>query len=658
MSYLSIKNLNKYYKITNQPDFHVLKSIDLDLDKGELVSIIGESGSGKSTLMNVIGGLDSDFSGDVVVGGDNIANFSQKDMVLYHKKKVGFVFQSFNLVSHLSVLENVSLAMTLSNVSKKIRQERAKELLEVLGLKEQLHKKPNQLSGGQKQRVAIARALINDPDVIIADEPTGALDSETTEQVLDILESIAADGKLVIMVTHSSRVAQRSNRVITIADGQIKKDETFERHFKKRFHVAAKADQTVKQLSLFSAIKLALLNMKEKLSRNILIALGSSIGIMSVVLMLSLGKGVNDYLNDQMQKNVNPTIAEAQMPVETSTSNGDDEQPDLAGPTSKPFAQSDLDKLATIDHVTEVSKAYSNFSFGGSALTYDDQSYSFMNFSTISAIISPNDIVAGEMPDDQTIMINQSLAEKINQDDPDSLVGQTVSMVLTVDTKQITGDFKISGIYNPNGPSAGIAGALDSVQFTYDHLKKLYEDNGLELEPNAAYLVVDDRQHTDQVKQDIKSLGYSGGDADILADTFSQMIDIFTYVLTGVAAISLVVSAIMILTVMYISVVERTQEIGVMKAIGARKKDIRRIFVSEAFLIGLFGGLIGIGVALLLTVIGNNLIMDLFDTTILHPTLAYLLFGIGISIFISMIASLIPAYSASRLDPVDALRHD
>ena len=191
MSVLSLNNVKKSYKLGDGSEFPVLKGINVSFDKGELVSIIGESGSGKSTLMNIIGGLDSKFEGEVLVDGKNIGAFTEKELDIYRKNKIGFIFQSFNLVPHLTILDNVALALTLSNVKRSEQVERAKEMLEKVGLKDHIHKKPNQLSGGQMQRVAIARALINDPEMIVADEPTGSLDSQTTQQILDIITQIA-----------------------------------------------------------------------------------------------------------------------------------------------------------------------------------------------------------------------------------------------------------------------------------------------------------------------------------------------------------------------------------------------------------------------------------------------------------------------------------
>ena len=221
MNEIEIKHIYKNYPVGNKEHFTALSDINLSFKKGELVSIIGESGSGKSTLMNLIGGLDSQFEGDIIVDGMNLRGQPDKVLDKYRKNKVGFVFQSFNLIPHLSILDNVTIALTLSNVPEKVKVEKATALLARLGLEKMLKRKPNQLSGGQKQRVAIARALINDPDIILADEPTGALDSGTTAQILEILKEIADDGKLVIMVTHSEKVAAISSRVVEISDGKI-----------------------------------------------------------------------------------------------------------------------------------------------------------------------------------------------------------------------------------------------------------------------------------------------------------------------------------------------------------------------------------------------------------------------------------------------------
>ena len=673
MAFVELKNLNKYYPISGSEDFQALKDVNLSLDKGELVSIVGESGSGKSTLMNLLGGLDSQFSGEITIDGQNMSTFKEKDFVNYHKEKIGFVFQSFNLVSHLSVLDNVTLAMTLSNVDKKTRVARAREVLKQLGLDDQYKKKPSQLSGGQKQRVAIARSLVNDPDIIIADEPTGALDSQTTDQVLDIIQDIAKTGKLVIMVTHSEKVAARSTRVVTIDDGKIigdihqgeiaLHDNAFELQQKSKS----------KNLTFFAAIRLALLNMKEKLARNILIALGGSIGIMSIIVMLSLGEGVNDYLTETMNANVNPLVSEVRMPIVMETNNSENTDSSMmimtpagaeipagsapsgppAGVTqSDPFGEEDLEKLRNIPHVAEVNLAYSSLTIGSDNVIYEGEKYAFMNFGTTSGMTDSN-ILYGAFPEAGEILITEGVANQM-AGTAEEAIGKEVTVDVTIDGESLEKNYVISGIY-----SAGQAiGAFESVYMSSESFETLTAENNLEVEPNVVYLVSDDPENTQAIKDEVAALGYRGSSADALASTFTQMLDIFTYILSGVAGISLFVSAIMILTVLYISVVERTQEIGVIKAIGGRKKDIRRIFVSESFLIGLFSGILGVGIAYLITVVGNIVVENLFDTAILNMTPAFAVFGIVTSVIISMVAGLMPAQKAARLDPVEALRHD
>lgn len=650
MSVMELKKVNKSYKISGGETFQALKDINLSFEKGELVSIIGESGSGKSTLMNLMGGLDSDFQGEILVDGENIRDYSEKNLVEYHKEKVGFVFQSFNLISHLSVLDNVTLAMTLSNVSKSDREKRAKEILGVVGLQDQLHKKPDAISGGQKQRVAIARALVNDPDIIIADEPTGALDSETTNQVLEMIKEIAENGKLVIMVTHSEKVAAYSSRVVTIDDGRVINDQ-----MGKALTVTDNKYKTAKpnrnkNLSLLGSAKLALLNMKEKLSRNILIALGGSIGIMSVILMLSLGSGVNSYLTDTMNSQVNPLVSEVHMPDEETGNETDINELQNQNPllsSSASFETENIDELAGIEHVESVEEGFTNFSIGTNKATYNENSGQFMSVTTISSMITSADIAEGGLPEEGEVMITKNMADTLGED----LVGKEIQINTIVNEKPLDLTMTVSGIY-------GIESGLDTIYLNYEDLKNALEEAGGELNPNIAYLVSDDAASTDAIKAKVEDLGYKGSSTEAIAETFSQMLDVFTYVLAGVAGISLVVSAIMILTVLYISVVERTKEIGVIKAIGGRKKDIRRIFVSESFLIGLFSGMFGVGIAWGLSLIANAASTHYFDVSIIDLTPMYAVSGIVLSIIISMIAGLMPASKAAKLDPVESLRRD
>ncbi|MCY3034058.1 MULTISPECIES: ABC transporter ATP-binding protein/permease [Aerococcus] len=453
MAILSLNAVNKYYSLANGDRFQALKDINLDFEAGELVAIVGESGSGKSTLMNLIGGLDTDFTGEIRVEGENIADFKERDLVNYHKDKIGFVFQNFNLISHLSVLENVALAMNLSNISKGKREKQARAVLEQLGLGQQVHKRPNQLSGGQKQRVAIARALVNNPEIIIADEPTGALDSQTADAVLDIFKEIAASGKLVLIVTHSQAVAGIASRLVRIGDGEIVADERVNENQRalanyqgmRQLPQVEKASSNA--FSFWSAIQLALKNMRAKWSRNLLIAFGFSVGIMSIILMLALGSGVNNYLTDTMESQVNPQVTEVRMPMNnpemqaTEERNRSKEGQNLPQTTISPdfqdpaFEQENIEELGAISGVEALEVGYTNFSLGTDYLKKEDPTYPFMNLQTISSLITPANLPEGHLPEQGEILVSRGIADKLAEDTGQSAIGQKLSLKLTLKQK-------------------------------------------------------------------------------------------------------------------------------------------------------------------------------------------------------------------------------
>ena len=295
---LKLTNITKTY-LSGPNEVQALKGINVEFRKNEFVAILGHSGCGKTTLLNIIGGLDRYTTGDLKIKGKSTKEFKDRDWDTYRNHSVGFVFQSYNLITHQTVLANVELALTLSGISKEERKQRAKQVLKKVGLEDQMNKKPNQLSGGQMQRVAIARALINDPEILLADEPTGALDSATSVQIMDLLQEIAED-RLVIMVTHNPELADKyATRVIKLLDGKItddtdpyqEKDETYEEKYKgKKTH-----------MSFFTALSLSLNNLMTKKGRTLLTAFAGSIGIIGIALILSLSHGVQNYI-DKVQE--------------------------------------------------------------------------------------------------------------------------------------------------------------------------------------------------------------------------------------------------------------------------------------------------------------------------------------------------------------------
>ena len=292
---LQLKNITKTY-ITGNEKIEALKGIDIEFRKSEFVSILGQSGCGKTTLLNIIGGLDRYTSGDLIINGKSTKDFKDRDWDAYRNYSIGFVFQNYNLITHQTVLSNVELALTISGVSRKEKRNRAIKALEEVGLKDKINKKPNQLSGGQMQRVAIARALVNNPDIILADEPTGALDTKTSEQVMDILKEISKD-KLIIMVTHNAELAEKySTRIIRILDGKITDDSNPYKIEENNALMPASVNRRT-SMKFFTAFRLSLNNLMTKKGRTILTSFAGSIGIIGIALILSLSSGVQNYIN-------------------------------------------------------------------------------------------------------------------------------------------------------------------------------------------------------------------------------------------------------------------------------------------------------------------------------------------------------------------------
>ena len=327
---LQLKNITKDY-LSGDMKVQALKGIDLEFRKSEFVSILGQSGCGKTTLLNIIGGLDRYTDGDLIINGKSTKQFKDKDWDAYRNYSVGFVFQNYNLIPHQTVLSNVELALTLSGVSKKERKQKAIKALEKVGLKDQIHKKPNQMSGGQMQRVAIARALVNDPDIILADEPTGALDTKTSVQIMDLLKEISKD-KLIIMVTHNAELANEySTRIVELKDGQIINDTNPAKEENKKAKTNVKTKKV--GMSMKTALSLSLNNLLTKKGRTILTAFAGSIGIIGIALILSLSHGIQNYIDKTEQETLSsyPLVMEKETVdmskmIESMAGNAEDEE--------------------------------------------------------------------------------------------------------------------------------------------------------------------------------------------------------------------------------------------------------------------------------------------------------------------------------------------
>lgn len=633
MAFMELKAIRKAYKLADGTEFPVLKGISLDFDRGEFVSILGESGGGKTTLMNIIGGLDNHYEGDVVVGGQSLKKMNEKQLDNYRRKTIGFVFQNFNLVSHLTILENVMISLEMTDMPHKEQVKVATELLQRLGLGDHLHKHPNQLSGGQKQRVAIARALASNPDIIIADEPTGALDSGNSKEIMEILRDIAKDGKLVICVTHSHEVAEFGTRIVHMEDGKVKEDERLREPYSEP---SEKTETKTKHLSFEANVKMALQHMRYNLGRNILIIVGAAIGIVSVLLMLALGKGVQGYINSQVTDQINPMSIQVTKKVKS--------QSDVVDMTD-----ANIKKLSDIKHVKSTEKGYY---LQAAQVNYGGKNTNLNMLQTQNKTILPKDLASGKAANGENEIVITKAAAKALDKNYKNMIGKTVTMyVNTMDDKKqpvvLKKDLKVTGI------------ATSQPYVSYQTMENIFKTQNVKLKPNFVTVNVDQLANVKGVQAKIrqdKQFQITGFGA--ILDTLNIYVQLAFYVLAGIAGISLLVSAIMIIVVLYISVSERTQEIGILRALGVRKADIRTLFFTESFLIGLFSSLLGVLVVWLMSLGINHAAYGFIKYNIVQLTGGQILFGILVSIFISIIAAIAPAGRAAKLDPVEALSHD
>ncbi|KZT95822.1 ABC transporter ATP-binding and permeaseprotein [Lactiplantibacillus plantarum] len=664
MSFLELHDIRKAYTLNHQENV-ILKGINLNFERGEFISILGESGGGKSTLMNIIGGLDHHYDGDVLLDGQSLRSMNVRQMDRYRRETIGFIFQNFNLVSYLTVLDNVMLSLKMTKTSHAQQVQQAQDLLKRVGLEQQTHQYPNELSGGQKQRVAIARALASDPDIIIADEPTGALDSENTQEVMDILYSIAAEGKLVITVTHSQEVADYGTRIVHLDDGQIH-DELV---IGAPFDVVDKQPTRYRTLGFWQMFRMSMQHMRRMWLRYLLIIFGSSIGISSIVVMLGLGSGIQNYMNHQITSQVNPTavqvskktgkVSTAARKKATSAAayKAAVNQEQVTAAKNAEVTTANVKQLAAIKHVKSAKLGY----YTSTQASYKKTTVT-ASLQTDNPTILSKTIKDGSRPENGQVLIGRKLAKK--------MVGkknyqQALNKKLTV--KLATVNRKNQSVtVSQTLTVSGITGSDDtSVVVLPQTVKKMLTAKNVAYRPNFAIVQIDKLANVKQVEHQIKAIkgtnkkqqyNYTGiGD---LIDSLNTYIRLATNVLTGVAGIALLVSAIMIIVVLYVSVSERTREIGVLRALGARKRDISHLFFAEALTIGVLAAVMGLLFGEGWQFLGNMAIYSLIKYPIVRISGAAMLGGITVSVVISLLAALAPAHMAARLDPVESLSHE
>ena len=770
---LQLKNIIKKYK-TGGNEVEVLKSVNISFRESEFVSILGASGSGKTTLLNIIGGVDKYSSGDMLLLGRSTTEFKDRDWDSYRNGTIGFVFQSYNLISHLSVLENVKLALSISGESNKENYAKAKKVLEDVGLGDHINKKPNQLSGGQMQRVAIARALVTEPKIILADEPTGALDSKTSVQIMELIKEISKE-KLVIMVTHNPELAKTySDRIVRLRDGEVIEDTN------PFVEETSNSDYSLKKtaMAFSSAIKSSFKNLLTKKFRTLMTIIASSIGIISIGLVLAISSGMDKYIQTMQNENLSnmPIMINAnQINFGLSTEDDSSEQ-DAKGNELVPKSRRDVhrnlytaDALGTgetfINYIQNKAKDYyssidfvkgyqvmalkKNAKGDVSAVKGDQKSFRGESIFGVlpedkNMILKQYEVVKSsesnfEYPKGNELVLFTAYNNEIDKDTLralgfdenskvkyDDILGKEFSIVdnnsyykkiadrfipAETDDKMYDAGIKVKvvailkakdNVTNPNftlgytrelqktmldkevKSDIVVAQQADKTKniitgekMDADTAEQVLAILGADVAPSSINIYPKTFADRDKIAEVINDFNkkvsekYGANSADYhkysityadmakqMTSIMSQMINTISLILTAFAGISLIVSSIMIGILTYVSVVERTKEIGILRAIGARKKDITRIFIAEAGLIGFASGAIGVLVAMGLAIsisssIANALKIESFSANLDVKAIVGLIL---LSLVLTLIASIIPSRMAAKKDPVEALR--
>ena len=758
---LKLENITKIYEGKNFKQI-ALNDVTLAFRNNEFVSILGPSGSGKTTLLNIIGGLDKYTYGNLIIDGVSTRKYKERDWNNYRSKKVGFIFQSYNLINHQTVLSNVLLSLNIAGKPKKESIKLAKKVLKDVGLENYIKKKPKELSGGQMQRVAIARALVTNPDIILCDEPTGALDSQTSIQIMELLKEISKE-KLVIMVTHNVTLANKySDRVIALNDGVITYDTS---PYEVENYSLKKIKNKRKTMNKFTSLSLSFNNLLTKKSRTLLTSFAGSIGIIGIALVLSLSKGTQKYIN-KIEKNTFSKYPISIMESYIDYQNMFDKEKesckkgsicsinDLSNNVVNDNKINSMSKFSNIlkqnyeninNYTLDINYNYNiNLNIYKDNKMIENSSLYFKEFfNNNSPLLKEYTLIYGKLPEKyneivivtdengklplslmKTLFINEDidLSKTINIsyekiiDSKFKLVSETSYYIYENDTWQYIKNnkdkindildksinLKITGILKLNkdaviSESGFIGYSKKLINYLNDEVnssnikKSILENKDINPLTNNLYdenmtyeMLLDSISINDKnpIKIDIYPKDYKSKEKiesiikkyneensndkvyytdylKVFINSITSLIKMITYVLTAFIGVSLIVSSIMISIITYISVLERTKEIGILRSLGASKKDIKNIFKAETIIIGTISGFIGVGVTLLLNKVIDKVIYNLMGIShITYLPWNYIFYLILISIVLCLISGLVPAKIASKKDPVISLRSE
>jgi len=649
---MQVNGLIKEFRAGEQI-IRVLHGIDLSIYQGEMVAIIGQSGSGKSTLMNILGCLDKASAGDYQIFGKSVSRLDADELAKLRRDHFGFIFQRYHLLGDINAEGNVAVPAVYAGMDNQARSDRAKKLLTDLGLGDKTGNRPSQLSGGQQQRVSIARALMNGGDIILADEPTGALDSKSGADVMQILRDLNDAGHTIIMVTHDPSIAEQADRVIEIKDGLIIKDyltgqqksakaapaPVLSRHQKSAF--GSFIDR------LLEAFKMSLLAMRAHKMRTLLTMLGIIIGIASVVSVVGLGKGSQaQILNDISSLGTNTITVNDGYPFGDPRRQYND----------KNLTPQDAQAVADQPYIVSVSPQLSS----NTNIRYRniEEAASVSGVGQDYLAVSGETLVQGQGFDEQSILrrtqdiiIDDNAKTTFFSDNPNPigevlLIGSVPGRVIGVLAPNNSGFARNSDTPTIYMPYTTMMSRIKGTSYIESFIALIDNNISSSAAESAIKTLIESRHGTDDFR--IRN-------SDSIRQTIEATTSTMTLLISSIAIISLIVGGIGVMNIMLVSVTERTNEIGVRMAVGARQSDIMQQFLIEAILVCILGGLLGIGLAYAIGELINRVAGDSFQV-IYSPT--SIIAAFLCSTLIGVVFGFLPARNAARLDPVDALSRD
>ncbi len=643
MKIVELKKINKFFG-SGDNRVHVLKDVDFSIDKGDFVAIIGQSGSGKSTLMNIIGCLDVPTTGSYQINGVEVGQMQKDQLADLRCKTFGFIFQRYNLLSTLSADENAALPAIYLGLNAQDRKVRAIELLKKLDLGEKLRNKPNELSGGQQQRVSIARALMNGGEIILADEPTGALDSKSGERVMEIIKNLHEQGHTIILVTHDSHIAQQASRIIEIKDGRIvadtRKNSVFN-ELKDKIQNIRRSRLSAFKYSFFESLNMSLHAILSNKMRSLLTMLGIIIGIASVVSVVALGNASQARIMEQISSMGTNTID-----IMPGTGFGD-----MRSGKVKTLKVSDSDFLAKqgfIDSSTPNVSASGTITYKNTSVTASLTGVGASFFDVKGRKIAQGRKFSQEEVDSiaSVVVIDDNTLNEVFPDNPNP-----IGEIILFNKKPL----RVIGVTEPDNNPGPMS---DSMHLWTPYTTAMYKINGT-TDINSITVKVSDNVNSQVAEESVEMiLTTLHGKKDffmINSDSIKQTIESTTntmrLLIASIAVISLIVGGIGVMNIMLVSVTERTKEIGIRMAIGAKQMDILQQFLIEAVLICIVGGIMGVALSML---VGWG--FNTFSTSFgMDFSVASIVLALVCSTSIGIIFGYMPAKNASNLNPIDAL---